>query len=696
MQESTYDSWADPTLSRLAGALAEGATGHDVEGRLIFANRAARELDGVLSVAEGWPERYRDLRVVDASRAPVSLDALPWHEAFRRAHPVSMELCLLRANGEESWVRASTSVVASEHHSAGIAFTLWSDVTELVETRTALDRQACIMHAQREASPAGILVVGPDGRLTYWNQRFLELWSLSEPMMASGSGRAVLEAVAPHARDPERFRRSLLRLMSKKKVRVTGTELELRDGRTFEFHSSPLTSRSDEYFGRVWFIRDVTERKRSEQRERLLQLERTAHAASEAARRRFEFLSRIADALSAPVDREVGLSEVVALCASYLGDLCVLDLLEGEQDVRRRVAVVSNQLASVAELFEAATRDGQFRGRVRELVSRGPLAPVQLADVDDLAAGTAWVFRSADVTALEKAGLRQWTGALIRGRSGPLGLVTLCAREFADPQTPRLLRDVTSHVALALDNVKLLSETKETVAVRDEFLNVAAHELRTPLTALRLSLQTTLSQVKEHAPHAGPLFERVELSLRQARRISDLIERLLDVSRLAAGTLALERSRIDLGELVADIVKQMEDQFASTRSDITLTVEQVYCFADRSRMEQVISNLLSNALKHGEGAPVEVTVERQGAYARLTVRDHGPGIAEEDLPRIFERYYRAGGSGRVPGLGLGLYLVRWLVEAHGGSIRALSRRGEGATFVIELPAVDTPTAPHSQ
>jgi signal transduction histidine kinase len=220
---------------------------------------------------------------------------------------------------------------------------------------------------------------------------------------------------------------------------------------------------------------------------------------------------------------------------------------------------------------------------------------------------------------------------------------------------------------------------------------VAAHELRTPLTALQLKLQGLERGLKAAPPErSGPsnVCERLNGALRQTERLSHLIERLLDVSRIAGGRLELAPERFDLAELVRQVAEDFREPAAEAGTELRFHgPERLEGCWDRLRMEQVLVNLVSNAVKYGAGRPVSVRIESAGERIRISIADEGIGIAAEDLGRIFTRFERAAPVRNYGGLGLGLYISRHIVEAHGGQIEVSSRPGDGSTFVIDLPLV---------
>jgi signal transduction histidine kinase len=182
------------------------------------------------------------------------------------------------------------------------------------------------------------------------------------------------------------------------------------------------------------------------------------------------------------------------------------------------------------------------------------------------------------------------------------------------------------------------------------------------------------------------LAERAEKAARASQRLGLLIDDLLDVSRISSGRLSLQREEVDLAALTREVTARMSEELARAGNEVRLFSDgPVTGQWDRLRLEQVLVNLLSNAAKYGAGRPVQVTVDVQGPVARLAVRDQGIGVAPEEQERIFERFERSASVQHFKGLGLGLWITRRIVEAHGGCIRLESKPGEGSTFTVELP-----------
>ena len=248
--------------------------------------------------------------------------------------------------------------------------------------------------------------------------------------------------------------------------------------------------------------------------------------------------------------------------------------------------------------------------------------------------------------------------------------------------------DITEQKRADEERERLLKELGEAVRLRDEFLSIASHELNTPLTSLSLKLQT-ITRAAGSNSGVGPvsvLWRDIELMRRQVQRISALVNDLLDVARISTGRMKLTLESVDLSALVLEVVSRFEPE--ATRAGCTLEVRAAPSVVgqwDRVRLEQVISNLLSNALKYGAGRPVRIWLEPVGERVRLGVQDQGIGIHPEALQRIFEKFERDVSERHYGGLGLGLYVTRQIVETLRGEIRVESEPARGATFTVELP-----------
>ncbi|MBN1203748.1 MAG: hybrid sensor histidine kinase/response regulator [Myxococcaceae bacterium] len=255
-------------------------------------------------------------------------------------------------------------------------------------------------------------------------------------------------------------------------------------------------------------------------------------------------------------------------------------------------------------------------------------------------------------------------------------------------------------VLLALLDVTALHATEQNlqraVHVRDDFLSLASHELRTPLTSLKVHIQGALRAAARRAGEPVPLPQHVaklETLEHNVSRLTQLVDKLLDISRINAGRLDFALTEVDLSAVVRDVASRFSEEATRNGCHLRVRAEQpVVGRWDRSRVDQVVTNLLTNAFKYGAGTPVELSVLEEDSHAVLEVRDGGIGIREEDRHRIFERFERAVPHENYSGFGLGLWIVQEIVTGLGGAVMVESTPGKGSCFRVLLPRTREPRA----
>ncbi|WP_434700839.1 hybrid sensor histidine kinase/response regulator [Pseudomonas sp. D1-36] len=232
-------------------------------------------------------------------------------------------------------------------------------------------------------------------------------------------------------------------------------------------------------------------------------------------------------------------------------------------------------------------------------------------------------------------------------------------------------------------------ELEQAVRMRDDFMSIVAHEVRTPLNGLILETQLRKMHLARDNAAAFTLDKvkaMVERDERQIKSLIRLIEDMLDVSRIRTGKLSIRPTRFNLTALVQNLLHNFQPQISAAECTVTCTAEpSVEGHWDEFRIEQVVSNLLTNALRYGCKSPIEVRVYQTSEYACIEVQDHGIGISEENQKRIFQQFERVSSKAAAAGLGLGLFISEQIVTAHGGIITVNSRLNEGALFRVCLP-----------
>jgi signal transduction histidine kinase len=239
-------------------------------------------------------------------------------------------------------------------------------------------------------------------------------------------------------------------------------------------------------------------------------------------------------------------------------------------------------------------------------------------------------------------------------------------------------------------------ELEQAVRMRDDFMSIVAHEVRTPLNGLILETQLRkmhLARDNAAAFTLDKMHAMVDRDERQIKSLIRLIEDMLDVSRIRTGKLSIRPSRFDLVQLVSNLLQNFAPQIEAAETEVSFTAPApVEGNWDEFRIEQVVTNLLTNALRYGGRSPIQVRVYREGDEARVEVQDRGIGISQENQKRIFQQFERVSAKTVVAGLGLGLFISEQIVAAHGGSIVVESEINEGALFRVCLPIQENGTS----
>lgn len=404
---------------------------------------------------------------------------------------------------------------------------------------------------------------------------------------------------------------------------------------------------------------------------------------AERARGRAALLSDLASALAEPLQLDELLAVLAARVVPALADGLTLDLVEPDGALRQALVhhvdpVVRDHIARMRLQFGHLADEGLpsvLAGHRQRTVL------VQRAELERMASSP----EHLEAIRQTKTASATIAPLVARGR-----LIGVLAFNRGDGRSPfdqgdlALCADLAARVAVGIDNLRLLAETQAAVRLRDQFLSIASHELKTPVTALLLQLDALRRALRAAGAEdaAGPWPDRIG---RQTRRLTRLVDDLLDVSRIESGRMRLDLDPCDLGELVDEIVARTQEH---GNARISVQSEgRVVGQWDRARLDQVVTNLIVNALKYGGGTPVLIAIASDGARARLSVHDEGKGVPLADQSRIFEAFERGSNTKHGGGFGLGLFIVKSLVDAHSGSVHVESEPGRGTTFVVELPLV---------
>jgi signal transduction histidine kinase len=396
------------------------------------------------------------------------------------------------------------------------------------------------------------------------------------------------------------------------------------------------------------------------------------------------FLATASAALAETLAYEPTLRRIARLAVPFLGEACWIDVATRGKLQRLAAAHVDPAKEPLLEALQERYPPDWGSPHPAAIALR--TGEAQLFPVLDAAGLRALTVDEGHARLVEAIGVRTCIAVPLVARGRTLGAMTFVSARpghafGADDLT--LAKELARRAALAIDNARLYAEAQDAVRIRDEFLSIASHELRTPIASLQLVTEGLLKGRIEPTP------ERMSRAFRNAHRqivrLTQLIDELLTASSIAADRLVMNVEEVDLCGLVSDSVEIFAELFARAGCEVHLDAScPVTGRWDRHKLEQVVTNLLSNAVKFAAGQAISIGIERAGDSARLIVRDRGIGIPAERLAHVFDRYERAVSAKHYGGLGLGLYIVKSIVEAHGGTVRAEST-GDGTTFVVELP-----------
>lgn len=556
------------------------------------------------------------------------------------------------------FVKDSARVVALQAVFGGlfVIFTAGLLYRKILGSLAERDRSVSLLHAALESTADAIVVTDLSGRITRFNQNFARLFRVSSEMLgAEGGDSELLSIAAAQIIESDR-------MLSK----VGSTEsddsdvLEMKDGRVVESYSRPQRIGA-QVVGWVWSFRDVTERRKAEEQRQ---------------KSKEELTERVQE-------RTRELTEANAFLASLIENIPNMIFVKDAAELK---FVRFNR---AGELLLGYSRE--------ELVGKN--------DYDFFPRSEAEYFTSKDRAVLENGEVLDIPEEHIHTRFKGDRILHTKKLPVYDPQGRPLYllgisEDITEKKQAEEDRFRLAQEQKarveaeKSIQLRDDFLSIASHELRTPLTPIRMQLQLAKKYLQTRLPSdpaSAVLAKGLDDAEQQFDRFLKLVENLLDVSRITAGLLSVEREEIDLSGLALEVAARFSPELKKKACEFTVSVQPgIKGCLDRVRIEQVLINLLSNAMKYGAGKPVEISLSSQVGPTRervatLVVRDHGIGISKQHQGKVFGRFERFASPKHFGGLGLGLYIVRSIVLAHGGEVTVEGDVGMGAKFTVLLP-----------
>lgn len=681
-------------LTAILDNAVEGIVVCNNDGELTYFNQKTRELHGLppepIPVDE-WSSYY-SLFQADG-KTPLAPSEIPLIRALNEGEIRDVRMVIARPGKAPVQLLVTGHALYSPEGKKLGAMVNMLDITQNLEIQEAMEKVAERSEARFqtifEQAPFSIQLLATDGKTILVNPAWKKLWGFSEEFIQS----YILKEynllkdplLASHGFTPlieKGFSGEIVRIPE---IHYDPKELDM-DGipRWVRSILYPLKNPDGSVREIVLIHTDVTSeyQARTEKEKLLGELNQE--------RNRLDFLDHVTSLLLTTLDYNEIILQVASAAIPQLADGCMVDLLEGDK-IKRLITRHANpeieKIMGELQLNFPPQLNSPHPGS--RVIRSGEAELLKVLDHKIIKEHT---LNEQHAELIARIGVRSHIAVplKIRGRIiGAISFLITTVRPGFDENDLTLAIELSRRAAIAIENARLYSESQSANQQREEFISIASHELKTPITSLKLQLEAisrSISKSKLERIDHEYLKKFSASSIRQLDRLTRLVEDMLDISRISTGKLALNMRVVDLTETVKEVLPRFSDQLAEMKVELNSELADdciVYC--DPFRIEQVIINLISNALKYGLKKPILVKLEKIQQQVKFSVIDQGPGIAEEDQERIFRRFERGSDPLMAGGLGLGLYISREIIEQHEGKIFVSSQIGHGSTFSFTLP-----------
>ncbi len=402
------------------------------------------------------------------------------------------------------------------------------------------------------------------------------------------------------------------------------------------------------------------------------------------------FLAEAGELLVSSLDYRRTLQSISRLAVPYLADWCSFDILSDDGKLENLVIHHNDpaKLDSAKKLHDVYLCSSNSKVGAGHVIKTGKTQVYQRIDSQIL---HQLAQDSSQINLARELGDSSAMIVPLTVHGKILGAVTFVSAESGrkyDQHWVEVAEELGRRTALALENSKLYKLSQKAIEVRNDFLSIASHELNTPITSLKLQLQMVKKTLTMNKGGEFPLdrfSKSVEASVKQVDRLIALIQVLLDVSRIQSGKFTFSFGQVNAAELLSEVVDRHQEILVNSDCELKVKVdEELTVNWDKTRIEQVITNLLTNAIKYAPGK-IELCLKQEQENIRILVKDHGQGIPKDKLQVIFDRFERVTSNESVSGLGLGLFIVKQIVDGHHGMIEVVSEPGDGTCFILTLP-----------
>ncbi len=654
---------------------------------------------GVFAVDNNFNITYRNKRVLEIHPYPQDLELHSWPEYIQVMEmdgltPTPNEkLPIMRAMRGET-VRnsyhilrrknAHTILVKYDAHPLKDADGNQIGALLTVDECTDLERSRARFQAIFEQSPLSIQIVDKSGMTVLVNKSFQELWSISEDFVRNFILRdynMLEDKVLEEAGELDKIRKAF-----------AGETVEIKeflyDPATINLPGRaryargllyPLKDSNGAVKEVVLIHQDVTDKVKAErERER----EQGINA----------FMTQVKSHLMSSIEFERVIDKIASSSIPFLADGCMFDIIEGTQ-IRRIITKhrdpVKQSLMDELQLRYPPKIDSPQPSA--RCIRTGQPEFLKIIDPSIVKSNT-YDDKHAELIIGIDIYSHISVPFIIRGKViGALNLFVCSDRRPFDDRDFNTAKELSRHASIAIDNAQLYRDSKIAIQLRDDFISIASHELRTPITSLNLQLEVLTSLVEElpqEVDSARLMHKFFGSTKTQLKRLTRLVDDMLDISRISSGKLSLNLKNVYLNQLIQDLLERFRDQLRDQNIETKfIAADDITLVCDPDRMDQVMTNFMTNAIRYGGKQPVHIHLEQCNQFVTIKVKDHGRGINKEDQERIFKRFERAHTEEDVNGLGLGLYINRQIVEEHQGKIMLESEPGKGSAFIVQFPKV---------
>ena len=405
-------------------------------------------------------------------------------------------------------------------------------------------------------------------------------------------------------------------------------------------------------------------------------------------RNKIDFLSSTSKILSSSLDYNVTLVSIAKLVVESVADFCMIDLFDEGELKRVTVKMFDKKKNKLAQKFYNFPPDPKNKSAIYDAARLG--YPIIIKETTDKWLENVSNFNNERILVRE-LGFTSLIFVPLQSRNEVIGVITIASIEKGfsyDMEDSIFIKEIADRAAITVDKARLYSQAQEAIKTRDEFLAIASHELKTPLTSILLSLQLILKRLKKTSQSDDELTKSVEVAIETSKRMSVLIKDLLNVSLTSSEYFQIYPEPLNLSELLKEIYINFELLLKNKNQKLLIKENEKNLIVswDKIRMEQAISNLVSNSIKYGLSKPITIYTEKKENIVKITVEDKGIGISNHEKKVIFDVFKRGEAiKKKYGGIGVGLFIASKIVEAHNGEITIEDKKGKGSKFIIQIP-----------